>query len=135
MMTSSVIVYIVVDPEFGDRLGEVAMKGPVWIADTTSNRAAAERWWTSRAPPDESPGVTSFLVATGEAPEQWCEDILPTVDLHYGAYDAYPPTYDAVEIRGAIPTTRLLAHLATNGYHQITRTLDGFRAGRDPRAV
>ena len=31
------VVGIVVDPQFGERLGELAAKLPVWIADTPVN--------------------------------------------------------------------------------------------------
>ena len=134
-MTRNVIVNVVVDPEFGDRLNEIATRGPVWIAATATNRAAAERWWSAHYPPSEFEAVTTFLVASGRSPEEWCEEVLPTVDLHYGAYDDNPPMYDAVDIWGAIPTSPVLEHLATNGYRHITRTPSGFRAGRDPRAV
>jgi hypothetical protein len=134
-MTRSVTVNIVVDPEFGDRLAEIAERGPVWIAATATNRAAAEHWWNAHSPPDEFEGVTTFLVVSGEAPEQWCEEVLPTVDMHFGAYDDNPPMYDAVDVWGAIPTSALVEHLATNGYPHITRMDGGFRASRDLRAV
>jgi hypothetical protein len=134
-MTRSVVVNIVVDPEFGDRLSEVAERGPVWIAATATNRAAAERWWNAHHPAGEFEGVTTFLVAPGDAPEQWCEEVLPTVDLHYGADDENAPMYDAVDVWGAIPTSPLLKHLGANGYRHVTRTASGFRAGRDPQAV
>jgi hypothetical protein len=134
-MTRNVTVNIVVDAEFGDRLTEIAARGPVWIADTATNRPAAERWWNAHSPPDEFEGVTTFLVAAGQTPEEWCGDVLPSVDMHYGAYDDNPPMYDAVDVWGAIPTSPIVEHLAANGYRHITRTSGGFRASRDLRVV
>ena len=134
-MTRGVIVNIVVDPEFGDRLFEIAEHGPVWIAGTATNRAAAERWWDAHSPPGEFEGVTTFLVASAETPEQWCEEVLPTVDMHYGAYDENAPMYEALNVWGATPTSLLLEHLAANGYRHITRTAGGFRAGRHAQAL
>jgi hypothetical protein len=52
---------IVVDPEFGDRLSEPAEHGPVWLAQTPTNRAAAVRWWNAHSPPGATQGVTTFL--------------------------------------------------------------------------
>jgi hypothetical protein len=36
-------VAIVIDPNFGDRLGAIAEQMPVWIADTPANRVVAEQ--------------------------------------------------------------------------------------------
>jgi hypothetical protein len=130
-----VIVSIIVEPQFGERLSEVASRGPVWIAATPTNRAAAEAWWNTHARPGEFEGVTTFLVNAEETPEAWCAEILPTVDMHYGAYDDNAPTYDAVDVLGAAPTRRLTGLLATTGYTRISALSDGFRASRDVRAV
>lgn len=128
-----VIVSIVVDPEFGCRLDAVAEKGPVWIADTPTNRPAAELWWLEHYPYSQPDRVTTFRVAPDASPEQWCLDVLPTVDLHFGAYDDRPPRYDVIEIRGTPPTAALRACLAENGYDQIIELTDGFRASRPER--
>jgi hypothetical protein len=130
-----VIVSIVVEPGFGERLDEVAARGPVWIADTPTNRSAAERWWRAHYPYSEYEGVTTFLVNPAASPDDWCIEVLPTVDMHYGAYDDNAPTYDTVEIWGATPTPALVRLLGTNGYTRINDHAGGFRASRDSRAA
>ena len=131
----TVTVSIVVDPEFGQRLDEIANDGPVWIAATPANRAAAERWWRAHYPYEEHEGVTTFLVAHDRSAEQRCLDVLPTVDLHYGAYDDNAPSYDAVQVWGARPVPELIEFLAENGYAKIEEWSGGFRASRvDPAA-
>jgi hypothetical protein len=126
----TVIVSIVVDPDFGQRLDGIAERGPVWIAATPANCAAAERWWRAHYPYREHEGVTTFVVAPSASAEQRCLDVLPTVDLHYGAYDDNPPSYDAVQVLGAQPTPELIDFLAENGYTEIRAWPGGFRAGR-----
>lgn len=36
-------VFVVVDREYGERLGELAQTGPVWIVDTPANRTNADQ--------------------------------------------------------------------------------------------
>ena len=132
---ATVIVSIVVDPAFGDQLGEVAARGPVWIAATEMNRAAAERWWSAHPSPATCEGVTTFLVGIEESPEAWCAEVLPTVDMHYGAYDDNSPTYDAVDVLGTAPTPALRQLLAATGYTSIAALPSGFRASRAVRAA
>jgi hypothetical protein len=134
-MNREVIVSIVVDPVFGSRLEEAAARGPVWIAATTANRAAAERWWTCHYPYTEFEAVTTFLVSPDYAPEEACAEILPTVDLHYGAHDDNAPMYDAVDVWGAKPVPALTEHLTANGYIHVTPLVAGFRASRNAPAV
>ena len=134
-MMQEVIVNIVVDPQFGERLEEIASRGPVWIAATPTNRAAAERWWNAHSPPAELEGVTTFLVEPGESPEDWCLQVLPTVDMHFGAYDDNAPLYDAAAVWGAKPVAALLELLAANGYTRVTSMPDGFLASRNVRAA
>ena len=75
------------------------------------------------------------MINPGKAPEDWCIDVLPTVDMHFGAYDDNAPTYDAVDVWGAEPAPTLLELLATNGYTRITPMPGGFRASRNVQAV
>ena len=126
----TVTLSIVVDPDVGQRLDEIAADGPVWIAATPANRAAAERWWRARYPYREHEGVTTFIVAPDKSAEERCLDVLPTVDLHYGAYDDHAPSYDAVQVWGARPIPELTDFLAENGYVEISEWPGGFRASR-----
>jgi len=66
-------VSIVVDPNFGSRLHELAARMHVWAVDTPPNRAAAERIWAKMAAPTIERGMTSACAlangATGERAE------------------------------------------------------------------
>jgi RimJ/RimL family protein N-acetyltransferase len=127
-------VCIIVDPEFGERLATVAPHFPVWIADTPTNRAAAERSWAG--PSNETRGdITTFKVVQGHSGESWCAEILPTTAVHFGAYDDNPPSYDAVDVIGTHPSPGLVQLLATTGHTVIRDFPRGFRASRVAQAV
>ena len=120
-------VAIVVDPNFGDRLGALAGQMPVWVADTPANRAAAEAYWQMEPGRAHTTGVTTFRVDPEDAPEGWCSDVLGTVVEHHGVYSHDPPV-TALEIVGARPVAALRAALEAYGFGQVSAAEGGFRA-------
>lgn len=123
-------VSIIVDPNWGVRLRNIAEDGPVWIAATSVNRAAATKIWHERPTSSGDDGVTTFDVDSERSPTEWCLEVLPTFDEHFGAYDDNPPSYTSIEIYGAPATPELIAMLAANGYVHVVARADGFRASR-----
>ena len=117
------LVYIVVDPSFGDRLQVLAGQA-VWIADTPGNRAAVTQVRASGA------SVTTFKVREGDSAESWCEAIVGVVDLHHGQYSQVPP-YSAVQVIGASPESDLVALFAEYGLTHWRATEDGFSVNRN----
>jgi hypothetical protein len=128
-------VSIIVDPKGAVTLSEIVSRGPVWIAATQENRAAAERLWREHPTTSDRHEVTTFQVDPTDTPADWCADVLPVVDLHFGAYDDNPPTYEALEVYGAAPTQELLEMLAETGYVCVLPRANGFRASRFSAAV
>jgi hypothetical protein len=129
-------VGLVVDPEFGARLGAQAARMPVWIADTPANRAAAaalRREAPASVPHTAAGAVTTFRVASEESPAEWALRALGDVDLHHGQYSHAPP-YGALEVVGAEPTPDLRAALAEYGLTEIEPRPGGFLASR-PRVA
>src|SRR5689334_20897244 len=119
---------IVVDPRFGERLTQLAARLPVWIADTPTNREAAERYWQREQVPSghaEPGAVTTFGVDPLLTPEEWCESILPDVDFHHGPYSHDPPC-DAIEVVGARVTDALQRGLSALGFTAIELMDGGF---------
>jgi hypothetical protein len=53
-------VLVVLDGEYGTRLSELKVKGPIWILDTPTNRAAAQGFWNALPDRDHLDGVTVF---------------------------------------------------------------------------
>ena len=117
-------VAVVVDPAFGERLAELALRMPVWAADTPVNRAVVERLWCA-APPGPY-AVTTFRVALSGDPAVWGADVLGAVVEHHGPHAQAPPVA-AVEIVGAEPTPELRAAFAAHGFPRVTGTAAGCR--------
>ena len=124
---SANVVAVVLEVAFGDRLGDLAARMPVWIVDSPANRAAAEA--LRRAFPGRShrDGVTTFRVNPSDSPEKWLEDILPTIDLHHGEYSP-SPRWTAVEAVGARLVPSLRRALTEFGLTVFEEDARGFRA-------
>jgi len=128
-MSEPYIVAVVLDPNFGDRLGDLSAGMPVWIVDTPVNRAAAEAIWASRPALTQFDGVTTFRIDRGSAPEVWLAGVLPDVDLHHGEYSHVPP-YAGIEVFGAGVTLVVREALGQLGIGNITERPGGFLAMR-----
>jgi hypothetical protein len=83
----SVTVTVVLDPEYGDRMLEAAIVGPVWLTSGAANRAAAENYWRTRA--NRSANVVTYWSAqrTGRTTGEWLS-ILDDLDLHHPGFDS-----------------------------------------------
>jgi hypothetical protein len=127
------VVAIVVDPEFGNRLADLLVRMPVWIADTETNRAAVAHAHASRSRSDQDVShtpigaLTTFTIDRRATPDSWCAGILDTVAGHHDRY-SHSPGYSALEIYGAEPTPTLLAALAAYRLTDIAAFPGGFRA-------
>jgi hypothetical protein len=122
-------VFVVLDREYAERLSEVAAAGPVWIVDTPTNRAAAQRIWAADPNRSHLDGITTFKTADESSPETALIEQLDTIDLHHGTYSASPP-YTVLEIIGTTISERTQAELSRFGFDQFQGTAEGFRAVR-----
>jgi hypothetical protein len=122
-------VYVVLDREYGDRLSKLAADGPVWIVDTPTNRAVAQKIWTADPNRSHLDGVTTFKTADASSPETALIEQLDTIDLHHGTYSANPP-YTVLEIIGATISERIQTELSQFGFDQFQGTAEGFCAVR-----
>ena len=126
MASPRVAVGLVVNPDFGDRIREMAARVPVWVLDTPMNRKAVLALRASGVAGSAS--VTTFQSAA-ENPEDACIQILPAIDLHHGKQSQDPP-YLAVEVIGARPTEALRQALQGLALTIIAPHEDGFMASR-----
>jgi hypothetical protein len=122
-------VFVVLDREYGERLCELAAKGPVWIVDTLTNRAVAQRIWTADPNRSHLDGITTFKTADAPSPETALIDQLDTIDLHHVTYSANQP-YTVLEIIGTTISERTKTELSRFGFSQFQATAEGFRAMR-----
>lgn len=129
MTSNPYAVVIVVDREYGDRLSELPPNFPVWIVNTPSNRAAAERVWANRPDGSHLVSVTTFNCREGASAEQALVDEFDTIDLHHGTYSSEPP-YTGVEVIGTQLSDTIRTELSEYGFNEFHSTAEGFRAVR-----
>ena len=76
-----VIVSIVLDPDFGDRIEQIAAIGPVWMTSSAANRAAVEKYWATKIPGAHD--VTYWSEPrTGATEDEWL-GILDNIEVHH----------------------------------------------------
>jgi hypothetical protein len=125
----SYCVFVVLDREYGERLTELAANAPVWIVDTPTNRAVAQKIWTADPNRSHLEAITTFKAADASSPETALINHLDTIDLHHGAYSTNPP-YTVLEIIGTTISERVKTELSQFGFNQFQETAEGFRAMR-----
>jgi hypothetical protein len=103
-------VAIVFDPEFGDRLATLAMRTPVWIVESVTNRAAVSDAW-SRATEWPHISVTIFR------PPDDLKHLLSQIGQS-----------QRVDVIGLPLTEAGREALSEAGFTKIVETGDGFRA-------
>jgi hypothetical protein len=103
-------VAIVFDREFGDRLGDLAMRMPVWIVESNTNRPAVAASW-NRASEWPHISVTVFR---------------PPDDLRLLLTQIGQP--QRVDVIGMRLKDELREILTDAGFETIVETSDGFRA-------
>lgn len=130
-MVTKDTVALIVDPEFGSRIRDVA--GGVWhtwVVATPENVVVAEQIWA--ASPNSTQlnmqgGVTTFI-PYGADRESWCDAILDSVDEHHNSYSQDDPGYSVLEVYGIPITERLRPAFVEFGFSIFTPTDYGFRA-------
>jgi hypothetical protein len=122
-------VFVVLDREYGERLSELVGNDPVWIVDTPTNRAVAQKIWTAEPNRTHLDGITTFKTPEASSPETALIEQLDTIDLHHSRYSADPP-YTVLEAVGAVMSDRIKSELSLYGFDEFLATPEGFRASR-----
>ncbi len=120
-------VHVIVDPVFGQRLREIQVGEPVWIADTEVNRPAYETLGPERNPGNYMEGLSSFKVGRNTSPEDWLVCEIETIDLHHGEMSHNPP-WSVINVIGAKWSPRIEDELSRFGFEQHEDTAEGFVA-------
>jgi hypothetical protein len=133
MISGPYTVTIVVDREFGDLLAELSRDMHVWVCDTPSNRAAAERIWGDHPRYDLESGVTTFTFRDEALAAEMVVAVLGDVDLHHGEYSHEPP-WSVIKVVGCASDSDLVAAFASYGAALVTTDPAAFEARREFRA-
>lgn len=122
-------VSIVLDRNYGSRLGELLKGGPVWAIDSPTNRECAQQLWAELPDRDHLDGVTVFRSAEDRSAEQMLIDEMGTIDEHHGIYSADPP-YTVIRVVGSALTPEVRQLLESFGFDSFSITSGGFDAVR-----
>ena len=120
-------VYAIVEPTFGDRLREIPVGEPVWIADTAVNHTAVAAIWKEQGIASHLTGLTSFVVDENTTPEDWLISQISTIDLHHGEYSHKPP-WSIITVIGVKWTRQIQEELEQFGFIEHEDTAEGFIA-------
>jgi hypothetical protein len=127
-------VLVVLDPDFGDRLQQVAQGQAIWITMSPANAPMVHALWGAALTPNHLAGITGFQYHEGIAAEDSLLDQLDAIDLHHGPYST-KTSYTVLKVIGAQPTPPVQAALSALGFSTFEKSRDGFTATRsEPEA-
>jgi hypothetical protein len=121
-------VAIVVDPNYAERVSELASECHTWLVRSASNDPVAASLWHDEPRHSLENGVTTFDPA--ETPEASFLSILGAVDEHHGEYSHDPPL-SIIEVVGLEPTAAVRDELDSYGFRHVEPSENGFVARRD----
>ncbi len=124
---------VVVDPDYGDRLGSAAQLAPVWVVSTPGNKDACQHFQETSpvAGHNEKGALTSYAVNNPEDRLANLLDILPTLEEHHGEMgdkDFTFPEGFILEVIGLSPTGDVTNALREVGFAAFFAARGGFRA-------
>jgi hypothetical protein len=128
-MKSPYRVFVIVDPEFGERLMSLPKDEPAWIMKSETNTPALIRLLRERPSSNHLTGITTFDRNLELTPEEELMDLLWTIDLHHGEHSAKPP-YSILQVNGCTPSADIRSALAEFGFGIESPSEDGFIAVR-----
>lgn len=135
MQTPPHKVGIVVDPNFGDRVAELARVFHVWVVESRANTPVIQGVWKSgmadAAADPLAVGVTSFAAGEGESPEETCARIAWNVDEHHNE-SSHDPPWSEIEVFGVKLTEALRDVFEELGATACIPTQEGFVCRRRP---
>ncbi len=126
MNTKPERVAIVLDPEFGDRLTDLAKNVHVWAIDSVKNKLAAEHYMDEikiKCISNEEQKLTLTICHRSKLDS----DFLDTLEDHHGEYAQNPP-WSEIEVIGLALDNQALKLLEGRGFHKFERTSEGFIA-------
>lgn len=120
--SSAASVGLVIDPDFGERIGELAKTMPVWVLSSTVNDPAIE---AARLAVGHG-RITKLLALAVESIDDLLGRAMCAIDEHHGE-DSGACAYRNLLVFGAVrsPPQELASNL---GFRSVTATADGFRA-------
>ena len=127
------VVAVVVDPQFGERLRQLAERVDMWAVPSPINTPVVQDIWTANRKRESTQQLTMWSHTFDlEAADDWLT-MFEDIELHHGHYSHDPPV-SVLEIYGAEPTSVAIRACRALGYDYVETTSYGFRAVRPPAA-
>jgi hypothetical protein len=124
------VVFIVLDPAFGDRIIEIGRRNDIWVAPSDVNRDAMDRLRKLVENEPNPPLISMWSTPrTGATEVEWL-GILATIEMHHGEY-AHDPAVTRLWIIGVLPEEHVVTALRAYGYLKIELETEGFSAARN----
>ena len=118
-------VAIILDPDFGAQLSELASRMPVWVVDTPGNRASIESEWARRRRDGAERELSVFRMIDGLSPADHIAALLRTIDAHHGVSSDDGP-FETLLVFGATPDAAPVAAIRVLGGGDPVATSVGF---------
>lgn len=113
-MRKPIKVFLVVDPDYAERLFDLPQEAPVWIVETDANAPVVRRIWLQNSKRETDAITTLFKTDLTLPPEKQILRVLEQVDLHHGPCAAGTP-YSVLEVIGCKVDEEIEAELAEYG--------------------
>ena len=126
-------VAIVLDPNYADRIVELARECHVWLVESDSNDSVVAVLWRDGPAYSLEEGVTTFS-PVGDSPEASFISILEEVEVHH-AESGHDPPLSVIEVIGLEPTVAVRDELSSWGFGDIELSAEGFVVRRGTRAL
>ena len=120
---------IVLDPNYGEHVIELARECHVWLVHSPLNDAAAATVWQDASDYSLEEGVTTF--SPKETPQASFVAVLDLVEVHHGEYQHDPPV-SVIDVIGLEPSHAVIDELDEYELRHIEPTKNGFVARRAP---
>ncbi|HEX3865048.1 MAG TPA: hypothetical protein VHY35_25455 [Stellaceae bacterium] len=98
-------VFVVVDPDFSEKLRAIPVGRPVWITMSPANEPIVRSLWEGQKSTNHLTGITGFRFDREISAEDRFREELDTIDLHHGPHSSTSP-YTEIEVMGCAPHRR-----------------------------
>ena len=126
-MTGEHRVAVVLDPDYGEGVRDLARDRHVWIVRSPINDAVAEAVRAGSEEHSLESGISTFNGR--ESPEESFLSILGVIEEHHGEYSHDPPL-SVIEVFGVGATDAIREEAAAYGFRRIEPSDEGFTAYR-----
>jgi hypothetical protein len=124
-------VILILDPNYGERIGQLTPGIPAWVVRSAANAPALDKWWADHPECNNLSGITGFYEREGiTSPESRFTVQLDNIEQHHGPYSTDSP-HTRLRVIGLRLTEQVRHELSALGFTMFAEdAADGFTASR-----